>query len=177
MTETEIKTNFQEVKLLIDKHSPSTLKLTILQNGIINNIIIQPQGILRVYEVLLGMRSKEHLKSGGSQLTIERFDKEVRFIPNNRFIYSVTIENFIELYKRKVKELDKLIMIDDNLTAIYKNKKIILIANQRKLYMDSNELKETLADCMSYKKDIEIDGIFLDHKTCARLYTFLDMLT
>jgi Tfp pilus assembly pilus retraction ATPase PilT len=81
------------------------------------------------------------------------------------------------LYKRKVKELDKLIMIDDNLTAIYKNKKIILIANQRKLYMDSNKLKETLADCMSYKKDIEIDGIFLDHKTCARLYTFLDMLT
>jgi hypothetical protein len=177
MTETEIKTNFQEVKLIIDKHSPSTLKLTVLQNGITKNTIIQPQGILRVYEVLLGMRTKEHLKSGESLLTIERFDKEVRFISNSRFIYSATIENFIELYKRKVKELDKLIMIDDNLTAIYKNNKIILIANQRKLYMDSIELKETLADCMSYKKEIEIDGIFLDHKTCIRLYTFLDMLT
>ena len=175
----EVATSNQKLKLRLEKHSPSTLKLILLgNNDTTNDIVIQPQGILRVYEVIIGLRLKEYLKSGELQLTIEnRYDERIRFfLSNNNFIYYSPVSVFKDLYKRKVKELDNLFMIDGHLTAMYKNKEIILIAGHKKLNVDLNKLKETLIDRMFFKKGFKIGGIFLDQKACMRLYAFIDML-
>jgi hypothetical protein len=159
----------------IEKHSPSTLKIIINSN----EIIIQPHNILKIYEVALGLRLKEYLKSGDLHLTIEnKYDERIRFFfSNNRFVYYLPISVFKELYKRKVKELDNLIMIDGYLTAMYKNKEITLIASHKKINIDLDKLKETLIDRMFYKKGFKIGEILLDQKACMRLYAFIDMLT
>jgi hypothetical protein len=175
----EVATSNQKLKLRLEKHSPSTLKLILSgNNDTANEIIIQPQGILRVYEVIIGLRLKEYLKSGELHLTIEnRYDERIRFfISNNNFVYYAPISAFKELYKRKVKELDNLVMIDGHLTAMYKNKEIILVAGHKKLNADLNKLKETLIDHMFFKKGFKISGIYLDQKACMRLYAFIDML-
>jgi hypothetical protein len=172
-------TSNQKLRLRLEKHSPSTLKLILLSNNdATNEIVIQPQGILRVYEVIIGLRLKEYLKSGELHLTIEnRYDERIRFfISNNNFIYYSPINVFKELYKRKVRELDNLIMIDGHLTAMYKNREIILVAGHKKLNVDLSKLKETLIDHMFFKKGFKIGGIFLDQKACMRLYAFIDML-
>ncbi len=175
----EVSASNQKLKLHLEKHSPSTLKLMLLSsNGTTNDIVIQPQGILRIYEVIIGLRLKEYLKSGELQLTVEnRYDEKIRFfLSNNNFVYYSPIGIFKDLYKRKVKGLDNLIMIDGHLTAMYKNKEIILIAGHRKLNTDLNKLKKTLIDHMFFKKGFKMGGIFLDQKACMRLYGFIDML-
>ncbi|MBX0311425.1 MAG: hypothetical protein JHC31_06565 [Sulfurihydrogenibium sp.] len=176
----EIATSNQKLKLRLEKHSPSTLKLILSSNddAVNNEIVIQPQGILRVYEVIIGLRLKEYLKSGELHLTIEnRYDERIRFfLSNNNFVYYAPISVFKEIYKRKVKELDNLIMIDGHLTAMYKNKEIILITGHKKLNVDLNKLKGTLIDHMFFKKGFKIGGIYLDQKACMRLYAFIDML-
>jgi hypothetical protein len=166
------------LKLRVEKHGPNTLKFIVSSNDSSIDVVIQPQGILRVYEVIIGLRLKEYLKSGDVYLIMEnRYDEKIRFfLSNNNFIYSTPINTFKELYKRKVRELENLIMIDGNITALYKDGEIILLANQKQINIDLNELKETLIGHLFFKKGVRIGRIFLDQKACMRLYAFLDML-
>ena len=168
----------QKLKLRVEKHGPNTLKFVILDNEKSNDVVVQPQSVLRIYEVIIGLRLKEYLKSKDLYLTIEnRYDEKIRFfLSNNSFVYSTPINVFKDLYKRKVKELENLIMIDGNLTALYKGERIILLANQKQLNIDLNDLKETLIGHLFFKKGLRIGKIFLDQKACMRLYAFLDML-
>jgi len=168
----------QKLKLRVEKHGPNTLKFVILDNEKSNDVVVQPQSVLRIYEVIIGLRLKEYLKSKDLYLTIEnRYDEKIRFfLSNNSFVYSTPINVFKDLYKKKVKELENLIMIDGNITALYKGERIILLANQKQLNIDLNDLKETLIGHLFFKKGLRIGKIFLDQKACMRLYAFLDML-